>query len=111
MRGADGYEFDCTAEPDVNGTISACTSLGSASIMYERLQFMTALPKRVGDQLMLNATGQNVTIGGFHQGPANLGGYQNRQGSYLTIMSPDGLSFGIINSMRARKEPTRPPFH
>jgi len=73
-----GYEFDCT------DTTKPCTSLGSASIMYERLQFMTALPLK-------------VTAAGFHQGPANLGGEQNRQGSYLTMMSQDGLSFGIIN--------------
>merc|ERR1719502_510120 len=72
-----GYEFDCT------DTTKPCTSLGSASVMYERLTFMVSLPTRVGN--------------GFHQGPANLGGEQNRQGSYLTIMSPDGLSFGIIN--------------
>merc|ERR1719161_3260537 len=53
---------------------------------------MVSLPERVGD-----VTFGNTTVGGFHQGPANLGGNQNRQGSYLTMMSPDGLSFGIIN--------------
>merc|ERR1719482_277633 len=46
---------------------------------------MTALPTRVDETV------------GLHQGPAVLGGNQNRQGSYLTMMSPDGLSFGIIN--------------
>jgi len=74
-----GYEFDCT------DTTKPCTSLGSASIMYERLQFVVALPTRVDMGV------------GYHQGPANLGGEQNRQGTYLTMMSPDGLSFGIIN--------------
>jgi len=74
-----GYEFDCT------DTTKPCTSLGSASIMYERLQFVVALPTRVD------------MVVGYHQGPANLGGEQNRQGTYLTMMSPDGLSFGIIN--------------
>jgi SSS family transporter len=77
-----GYEFDCT------DTTKPCTSLGSASIMYERLQFVTALPTR---------TGTVNGIGGYHQGPATLGLKQNRQGSYLTMMSQDGLSFGIIN--------------
>jgi Na+/proline symporter len=74
-----GIEQDCL---DTN---VSCVSLGSASVMYERLQFMTALPTRV-----------DATVG-LHQGPAVLGGNQNRQGSYLTMMSPDGLSFGIIN--------------
>jgi Na+/proline symporter len=72
-----GIEMDCT------DTTKSCVSLGSASVMYERLTFMTSLPT-------------NVT-NGLHQGPANLGGNQNRQGTYLTMMSPDGLSFGIIN--------------
>jgi len=74
-----GIEMDCS------DTSKQCVSLGSASLMYERLAFMTSLPTRV------NATN------GLHQGPATLGGEMNRQGSYLTIMSPDGLSFGIIN--------------
>merc|ERR1719335_2170934 len=37
------------------------------------------------------------TTGDKHHGPANIGGDQNRQGSYLTIMSRDGMMFGIIN--------------
>merc|ERR1711871_543554 len=74
-----GIEMDCS------DTTKQCVSLGSASLMYERLSFMTSLPTRV-----------NPTAG-LHQGPATLGGQMNRQGSYLTIMSPDGLSFGIIN--------------
>jgi hypothetical protein len=73
--------------------------------------FMTSLPVRNGDA-MVNVTvngstadelGLNATlISGFHQGPANLGGKQNRQGTYLTMMSDDGLVFGIINSTRRR---------
>jgi hypothetical protein len=55
--------------------------------MYERLQFVTSLP-------VSNATELDM---GFHHGPANVGGEQNRQGSYLTMMSPDGVMFGIIN--------------
>jgi len=86
-----GYEFDCS------DTTKPCTSLGSASIMYERLKFMTNLPRRYGEVTLLNATGSNTTFEGFHQGPANIGGTQNRQGSYLTIMSLDGFAFGIIN--------------
>lgn len=64
-----------------------CNALGSASVMYERLQFVTSLP-------VSNATELDQ---GFHHGPANVGGEQNRQGSYLTMMSPDGVMFGIIN--------------
>jgi len=93
-----GYEFDCS------DTTKPCTSLGSASVVWERLMFMTSLPVRVGDAMVnvaVNgsfADGMNATsIGGFHQGPANLGGKQNRQGTYLTMMSDDGLVFGIIN--------------
>merc|ERR1719356_2191965 len=72
-----GHEFDCS------DTSKQCNSLGSASIMWERLRFVTSLPLRSED--------------GFHQGPANIGGKQNLQGTYLTMMSADGLSFGIIN--------------
>merc|ERR1719379_1379459 len=64
-----------------NGT--QCNALGSASVMYERLKFVTSMPH--------NETGD------LHHGPATIGGYQNRQGSYLTIMSRDGMMFGIIN--------------
>ena len=85
-----GYEFDCT-DTDV-----PCTSLGSASIMYERLKFMTSLPLRSGAHEVELVSG-HANFSGFHQGPANLGGLQNRQGSYLTMMSLDGFSFGIIN--------------
>ena len=86
------YEHDCS---DTN---KACTTIGSASVMYERLQFMTALPKRFGSATGVDAvTGANKTYAGFHQGPANLSGEQNREGSYLTMMSSDGVAFGIIN--------------
>jgi Na+/proline symporter len=74
-----GIEMDCT------DTSKQCVSLGSAGVMYERLTFMTSLPTRVN------------TTSGLHQGPATLGGEMNRQGSYLTMMSADGLAFGIIN--------------
>jgi len=91
-----GYEFDC------QDTTKPCTSLGSASVVWERLTFMTSLPVRNGDafvNITVNGTVPvNATlVGGFHQGPATLGGKQNRQGTYLTMMSDDGLVFGIIN--------------
>jgi len=86
------YEHDCS------DTTKACTTIGSASVMYERLQFMTALPKRFGSATTTDyKTGVNTTYSGFHQGPANLSGEQNREGSYLTMMSSDGVAFGIIN--------------
>ena len=66
-------------------TDQQCNAIGSASVMYERLKFMNSLPTRTNETM------------GFHQGPANLNGLQNRQGSYLTMLSEDGLSFGIIN--------------
>merc|ERR1712060_996958 len=82
-----GIEMDCTVGSGNTtfDTSSSCVSIGSAGVMYERLKFMTSLPKRVDEDL------------GLHQGPANLGGNFNKQGSYLTMMSADGLSFGIIN--------------
>merc|ERR1712060_892061 len=82
-----GIEMDCTVGSGNTtfDTSSSCVSIGSAGVMYERLKFMTSLPKRVDEDL------------GLHQGPANLGGNFNKQGSYLTMMSIDGLSFGIIN--------------
>ena len=86
-----GYEHDCS------DTTKACTTIGSASVMYERLIFMTSLPKRFGSATVVDVNGVNRTYAGFHQGPANLGGEQNREGSYLTMMSSDGVAFGIIN--------------
>jgi len=104
-----------------------CTSLGSASIVYERLRFMNALPERFGifcgrtaefinnpaavanDTATFECDGftevsapeYEFTRSKFHQGPATLGNKDvvnfNRGGSYLTMMSLDGLQFGIIN--------------
>merc|ERR1712060_358809 len=81
-----GIEMDCTVGSGNTtfDTSSSCVSIGSAGVMYERLKFMTSLPKRVDEDL------------GLHQGPANLGGNFNKQGSYLTMMSADGLSFGTV---------------
>ena len=87
-----GIENDCTAPVCTPGECQ-CNSLGSASLMWERLRFVTALPTRVGD-----VTFGNTTVGGFHQGPAHVATRSgNRQGSYLTMMSMPGLMFGIIN--------------
>jgi SSS family transporter len=63
---------------DCDGT-SSCNALGSAPVVYERLKFITALPA-------------NSTNGGHH-GPVP----DNRGGSYLTMLSMDGMMFGIIN--------------
>ena len=81
-----GYEIPCL------DTTKQCNSLGSASVMWERLQFMTALPTRVG-----TFTIGEAEVGGFHQGPAFPNRSGNRQGTYLTMMSQPGLMFGIIN--------------
>ena len=91
---ADGVEQDCT------DTSKACNSLGSASVMWERLTFITALPTRLGTQEIFDhATQTYQNVSGFHQGPclATTGG--NRQGTYLTMMSSSGLSFGVINTV------------
>jgi len=82
-----GYEVDCSDGSGNFNDEKSCVSIGSAGVMYERLLFMTSLPKASAQML----------DDGIHQGPANIGGLLNRQGSYLTMMSPDGLSFGIIN--------------
>mmetsp|Transcript_26232 Transcript_26232/g.84703 ORF Transcript_26232/g.84703 Transcript_26232/m.84703 type:complete len:650 (+) Transcript_26232:122-2071(+) len=59
-----------------------CNSIGSASILWERLTFVAALPS-VSD----------AVTAGAHHGPVP----NNRGGSYLTMLSNDGLSFGVIN--------------
>ena len=101
-----------------------CISLGSASIVYERLRFNNALPLRAGNacgrtaaffadsaamaaDATCTAADYKVTVSsvdynfdgtGLHQGPAVIGSDNlNRGGSYLTMMSLDGLQFGIIN--------------
>ena len=45
-------------------TDQQCNAIGSASVMYERLKFMTSLPTRTNETM------------GYHQGPANLNGLQ-----------------------------------
>jgi Na+/proline symporter len=92
-----GYESDCT------DTTVQCNSLGSASVMWERLRFVNSLPIRVTDDAhpdgmhtYFDGT-SNVTSRGFHQGPAFPSRDGNREGTYLTMMSLPGVLFGIIN--------------
>jgi len=86
---------DCPETP--MGSIPAvqCNSIGSASAMYERLQFIAAL-----DSTKIGTSAAS----GAHHGPAapdaspdSLTGSFNRGGSYLTMLSLSGLEFGIIN--------------
>ena len=94
-----GISGDCTAPP--TGRTTQCNSLGSASVVYERLKFLNALPTRVGSSdvttLLANGTEVTVTRDGFHQGSPGDIATGNRGGSYLTFMSTPGLMFGIIN--------------
>jgi len=96
------FDATCAAYDPLNGNTCAattqCNSLGSASLMWERLRFVTSLPVRVGSAIITTSDGTNSTVGGFHQGPA-FGDVRdgNRQGQYLTMMSQPGLMFGIIN--------------
>jgi SSS family transporter len=84
------FEFQCR-----DATVQ-CNSLGSASIVYERLKFMNALPTRTGTvEVMVD--GAMVNRSGFHQGPAFATSDGNRGGSYLTMMSLPGFKFGVIN--------------
>jgi len=76
-----GIEDDCS---DVQ---KQCNTIGSASVMWERLQFISSLPLATPAQ----------QAAGMHHGPATIGLNRNMQGSYLTIKSLDGLKFGIIN--------------
>jgi Na+/proline symporter len=82
---------------DCVDTNMQCNSLGSAGLVWERLTFLTNMPKRVGEVVFVNETGGNYTVSGFHQGPVLATQHGNRQGSYLTIMSLPGFKFGVIN--------------
>merc|ERR1719407_94236 len=65
-------------------TGGSCVSLGSAAVVYERLQFNVHLPPA-------NATECPTCNHGPKCG--------NAGGSYLTMVSIDGLMFGIINTV------------
>eukprot|EP00967_Tisochrysis_lutea_P140368 scaffold256424_cov32-Tisochrysis_lutea.AAC.1 len=73
------YAVDGNCAADMS---KQCNSIGSASILWERLTFVVRLdPNGVG------------AVNGAHHGPVA----NNRGGSYLTMLSNDGLSFGVIN--------------
>jgi len=73
------YVYTVPGDCDTNLT-TQCNAIGSASILWERLTFLASLPP-------------NSNITGSHYGPVS----GNRGGSYLTMLSNDGLSFGVIN--------------
>ena len=110
------FEFYCENTPEFLAEWGQCNSLGSASLVYERLRFLNALPTRTGavnvtmtaagavygsqtnTSLMECGTGcYEELVDGFHQGPAFPDTDGNRGGSYLTMLSLPGLLFGIIN--------------
>jgi Na+/proline symporter len=82
---------DCPETPFGQIPTEQCNSIGSASAMYERLAFISALdPVKIGTS----------ATPGAHHGPAAPdpdGGSFNRGGSYLTMLSLSGLEFGVIN--------------
>ena len=88
---------------DCSGRTTQCNSLGSASLVYERLKFLNALPTRIGSVDNVpqvdpsDGTYYYVNVTGFHQGSDTDIAEGNRGGSYLTFMSTPGLMFGIIN--------------
>ena len=88
---------DCPDTPVGSIPKEQCNSIGSASVMYERLAFIAAInPKpTVGGVAGLGTAG----VEGAHHGPAapDGDGSFNRGGSYLTMLSVSGLEFGIIN--------------
>ena len=83
--------YDCEDTPMGQIPEVQCNSVGSASMMYERLKFLTAIdPAEIG----------TTDVIGAHHGPAAPdpdGGSFNRGGSYLTMLSLSGLEFGVIN--------------
>ena len=82
---------DCPDTPVGSIPKEQCNSIGSASVMYERLAFIAGLdPAELG----------TAATPGAHHGAAALdknGETQNRGDSYLTMLSVPGLEFGIIN--------------
>jgi len=66
-----------------------CNRIGSANILYERLQFNA----EIGAQEPAVRPAGFVAPEGMHQGPVK----DNAKGSYLTMLSSDGLMFGVIN--------------
>lgn len=84
---------DCPLTPMGEIPEKQCNSIGSASIMYERLAFLTAI-----DPVKINTTSTD----GAHHGiccptVADKTVSGNAGSSYLTMMSTPGIEFGIIN--------------
>jgi len=84
---------DCPLTPMGVIPEKQCNSIGSASVMYERLAFLTAI-----DPEKINTNGTD----GAHHGiccptVADKTVSGNAGSSYLTMMSTPGIEFGIIN--------------
>jgi Na+/proline symporter len=84
------YDCDVTEMGEIPET--QCNSIGDASQMWERLQFITSI-----DPVKLGTNG----TAGAHHGPAApdpiTGESLNRGGSYVTMLSTGGIEFGVIN--------------
>ena len=93
---------DCPETPIGQIPVEQCNSIGSASAMYERLQFVAALDPsgKQGGNTVVPGYFTSSAGAGAHHGPAapdGEGGSFNRGGSYLTMLSLSGLEFGVIN--------------
>jgi len=104
-------DIECTS-----ATTKQCNALGSAALLWERLRFLNYLPAKTDQGIPVNSTytmpfpdGAYVPTADdpgpgawapleyvkedYHHGPVN----GNRGGSYLTMLSEGGLSFGVVN--------------
>jgi len=104
-------DIECTS-----ATEKQCNALGSAALLWERLRFLNYLPSKTDQGIPVNSTytmpfpdgayvptADNPGPGAweslvyvkedYHHGPVN----GNRGGSYLTMLSEGGLSFGVVN--------------
>mgnify|MGYP001985377579 CR=1 FL=1 len=88
---------DCPETPFGSIPKEQCNSIGSASVMYERLAFVAAINPKPTKPGVDGISTANVP--GAHHGPAEPDGDGsfNRGGSYLTMLSVSGLEFGVIN--------------
>merc|ERR1719473_320226 len=104
-------DIECTS-----ATTKQCNALGSAALLWERLRFLNYLPAKTDQGIPVNSTytmpfpdGAYVPTADdpgpgawesleyvkedYQHGPVN----GNRGGSYLTMLSEGGLSFGVVN--------------
>merc|ERR1712014_384561 len=79
-----------------------CNGLGSAGVLWERLTFLTNLPKKNDDSILpkqASVDGKLLDVEyepeDYRQGPVP----NNRGGSYLTMLSAGGLQFGVVNTV------------